>query len=97
MRPRITTTPKASCEYGSETYTILGHKEIFFYRRVEAVLKTKEYAIKKGAKIIMLLNGVLFCQFEKNGSYKYIYDSSKDQKSSPELKQLFIQKGIAVN
>lgn len=83
-------------QYGKELYTILGHKDIFFYRRVEAVLKTKEVAIAKGTFIILMLNGTPFCQFEPNGSYKYVYDPTKDKKSSPALKQLFIQKRIAI-
>lgn len=83
-------------EYGKELYTILGHKDIFFYRRVEAVLKTKDVAKAKGTCITLLLNGTPFCVFQSNGSYKYVYDPSKDKKSSPALKQLFIDKRIAI-
>jgi hypothetical protein len=98
MRPRINTTKTAPVsQYGSEVYTIKGHREIFFYKRVEAILRTKEVAIQKRTTITMLLNGVEFAIFNKYGNYTYVYDPSKDKESSPELKQLFISKGIAVN
>lgn len=83
-------------EYGKELYTILGHKDIFFFRRVDAVLKTKEVAVSKGTSITMLLNGTPFCEFQPTGQYTYVYDPSKDKKSSPALKQLFIQKGLVL-
>lgn len=83
--------------YGREVYTIAGHKEIFFYRRVEAIKKTIEVAVKKKRQITMLLNNTPFCQFDSKGKYEYIYDASKDKLSSPELKQLFRDKGIAIN
>lgn len=100
MRPRITHSQQqagVTPAFGSEVYTIQGHRDIFFYRRVEAVLKTQAVAKQKQTSITLLLNGVLFCRFESNGSYRYIYDPSKDKKSSPALKELFRSKGISVN
>lgn len=96
MRPRIT-HQNIQPQYGSEVYTILGYRDIFFYKRVEAVLKTSAVAKQKGTTITMLLNNTPFCVFNKNGKYQYVYDPTKDKKSSPELKQLFRSKGIAIN
>lgn len=98
MRPRINTpTPLISGPvFSSEVYTIHGHKDIFFYRRVEAILKTKEVAKAKQTTIVMLLNGTPFIEFKPTGKYSYIYNPNNDKKTDPYLKQLFIQKGYTI-
>jgi len=83
-------------QFGLELYTILGHKDIFFYRRVEAILKTKEVAKAKGTTIVMLLNGSPFIEFKPTGKYSYVYNPANDKKTAPYLKQLFIQKGYTI-
>lgn len=98
MRPRINQNTQSNAgRYGSEIYTIKGVDNVYFYRRVEAIKETRAKAIKKGIQITMLLNGIKFCVFEPNGMYRYCYDSSKDRLIHPDLRQLFRNKGIAIN
>lgn len=99
MRPRINPAcinPERQL-WGSEIYSLQMDESVIYYHRVQAVLETRKIAVEKQIPIILLLNGVRFCRFEIDGKYRYIYDSKKDKWASPALKQLFIEKGIAVN
>lgn len=82
---------------GVEKYTVLQANKIVFYRRTEAIEATRVKAVEKQRSFTIRLNGVNFCQIDKTGTCDYIYDPSKDNVSSPALKQLMRRLNISVN
>lgn len=94
---QISTFSVSKSNLGLEVYSILGNEDVKYFKRVEAILTTCAIAKKQLRNITILLNKTPFCQVKWNGKYTYIYNPNEDKVTSPELKQLFIAKGYAVN
>lgn len=94
---QISTFSVSKSNLGLEVYSILGNDEVRYFKRMEAIFTTCAIAKKQLRNITILLNQAPFCEVNWNGKYRYIYNPNEDKVTSPELKQLFIAKGYAVN